>query len=73
VADGGGVERRVGEERGVRPVVAELEKRLSEHLGSRVRITTDRGGSRGRIVVEFFDLDQFDGVLERMGVRGEIG
>lgn len=73
VADGGGVERRVVEERGVRPVVAELEKRLSEHLGSRVRITTDRGGSRGRIVVEFFDLDQFDGVLERMGVRGEIG
>jgi len=47
--------------------VADLERRLAEHLGTRVRITTQRNGTRGRIVVEFYDLDHFDGLMGRMG------
>lgn len=50
--------------------VADLERQLSEHLGTRVRIATDRSGVRGRLVISFYDLDQFDGVLTKLGYRG---
>jgi hypothetical protein len=42
---------------------------LSEHLGTKVRILLRHGGVRGRMVVEFFDLDHFDGLMERIGFR----
>ena len=48
----------------------DLERRLADHLGTRVRLRTDATGKRGRIVVEFFDLDQLEGVLKRMGLDG---
>lgn len=48
--------------------VADLERRLSEHLGTKVRIVTDHGGVRGRMVISFYDLDQFDGVLAKIGL-----
>ena len=50
---------------------ADLEKRLGEHLGTKVRLETNSGGTKGRMVVEFYGLDQFDGLLERIGFRGE--
>jgi len=50
---------------------ADLEIRLSEHLGTPVEIRTDKSGKRGRLVVKFFDLDQLDGVFDRMGFGGE--
>jgi ParB family transcriptional regulator, chromosome partitioning protein len=45
--------------------VARLEEELSEHLGSRVNISTSRKG-KGRLTIEFVDLDQLDGLLERL-------
>ncbi len=51
------------------PALVDLEKRLGEHLGTRVRIETDKGGKRGKIVAEFFDLDHFDGLVGKMGFR----
>ncbi|MCB9838541.1 MAG: ParB/RepB/Spo0J family partition protein [Phycisphaeraceae bacterium] len=50
---------------------ADLEIKLSEHLGTPVTIRTDKSGKKGRLIVRFFDLDQFDGVLDRMGFGGE--
>jgi ParB family chromosome partitioning protein len=47
--------------------VADLERRLSEHLGSRVRIQLGRKKGTGRVVLEFFNLDQFDGLLSKLG------
>ena len=47
--------------------IADLEKRLGEHLGTRVKIKTDKSGKRGRIEVAFFDLDHFDGLMQRVG------
>lgn len=47
--------------------VADLERRLSEHLGSRVRIQLGRKKGTGRVVLEFFNLDQFDGLLAKLG------
>jgi ParB family chromosome partitioning protein len=45
----------------------ELEKQLGEHLGTRVRIVTGAGGARGKLTIEFFDLDHFDGLMAKLG------
>lgn len=49
-------------------VVADLERRLAQRLGTKVTIVTGASGTKGRIVVEFYDLDHFDGLMARMGV-----
>jgi len=51
--------------------VADLERRLGDHLGTRVKIKTNEQGTKGRVVLEFYDLDHFDGLMGRMGFRGE--
>jgi ParB-like chromosome segregation protein Spo0J len=51
--------------------LAALEKQLGEHLGTPVRIRTDAKGRRGRIVIGFYSLEQFEGLMERMGFRME--
>lgn len=51
--------------------VQDLEKQLSEHLGTKVRLLLRRGGAQGRVVVEFFDLDHFDGLMNRIGFRAK--
>lgn len=56
----------------VSSVLQDLERRLSEQLGTRVRLLTNAKGSKGRIQIEFYDLDQFDGLLERLGIAGEV-
>ncbi|MFG0276252.1 MAG: ParB/RepB/Spo0J family partition protein [Phycisphaerales bacterium] len=48
---------------------ADLEKRLGEHLGTRVHLQTRAGGKKGRLVIEFYDLDHFDGLLTKFGFR----
>jgi ParB family chromosome partitioning protein len=45
----------------------ELEKQLGEHLGTSVRIRANAGGKRGSVVVKFYDLDHFDGLMSKMG------
>lgn len=50
-----------------RAVLADVEKQLGEHLGTKVTITTDRRGTKGRVIVEFYGLDHFDALLTRMG------
>jgi len=52
-------------------VLRDLERRIGEELGTRVKIRTDKSRTRGRMVVEFYDLDQFDGLLARLGVKSE--
>lgn len=52
--------------------VREMERRLQEHLGTKVTIRTDRTGQRGRLVIRFYGLDQFEGILGRMGANPRI-
>jgi ParB family chromosome partitioning protein len=52
-------------------VLRDLERSLSEHLGTRVTLKTNKQGTKGRVQIEFFDLDQFDGLLAKLGVHGE--
>ena len=50
-----------------RAIVADLEKQLGEHLGTKVKIKTDRSGKSGSIEIRFFDLDHFDGIVAMTG------
>ena len=47
--------------------VADLERQLAEHLGTRVNLQLGRKKGSGRLVVEFYNLDQFDGLMQKMG------
>jgi ParB family transcriptional regulator, chromosome partitioning protein len=49
-------------------VLRDIEKRIAQVLGTKVHITTDPTGKRGQITLDFYDLDQFDGLLTRLGV-----
>ncbi|MHC4265488.1 MAG: ParB/RepB/Spo0J family partition protein [Planctomycetota bacterium] len=48
--------------------IAELENQLSKELGTRVSIDTRKNGQRGKIVIEFYSLDDFDRIAERLGM-----
>ncbi len=50
--------------------LADLETQLSEHLGTRVHVQQQgKKAGKGKLVIEYFDLDQFDGLLARMGFK----
>lgn len=47
--------------------IRDLESRLGDHLQTRVRIDVSASGDKGKIVIEFFDLEHFDGLMRVMG------
>jgi hypothetical protein len=47
----------------------ELEGVLSTQLGSRVKIETQKKGQKGKMIIEFRSLEEFDRVLERLGMQ----
>lgn len=49
------------------PHVVDLEKRLGVHLGTRVGISLGRKKGQGKMTINFFSLEQFDGLLEKLG------
>ena len=48
--------------------ILDLENQLSSELGTKVRIETRRSGQRGRIIIEFSSLDEFDRIAEQIGL-----
>jgi len=46
-----------------------LERELSELLGTKVTISTNRAGDRGHVSIEFYGLAHFDGLLAKLGYR----
>lgn len=52
--------------------VTDLESRLSRALGTPVHIQLGKKKGSGRMVVEFFSLDQFDGLISKLGVSAAI-
>jgi ParB family chromosome partitioning protein len=50
------------------PHIADLEDKLCRHLGTRVSIETRKNGRRGRILIEFDSLDDFDRITEALGL-----
>jgi ParB family chromosome partitioning protein len=51
--------------------VADLEKTLARHLGMKVQLRSVPGKGRGRLVIHYATLEQFDDLLERLGVKVE--
>ena len=49
------------------PHLADLQQRLGEHLGTKVRIRQGAKKGTGSITIDFYSLDQFDGLMERLG------
>ena len=49
----------------------ELARQLGAHLGTRVQIRTGRKKGAGQLVVDFYDLDQFDGLMKRLDFKPE--
>lgn len=50
------------------PHILDLERKLSSQLSTKVNIDTRKNGQRGRIVIEFYSLDEFDSITERIGI-----
>ena len=48
--------------------IADLETRLSSQLGTRVSIQANKSGQKGKINIEFYSLDEFDRIIEKMGM-----
>lgn len=49
------------------PHLADLQRQLGEHLGTKVAITSGKKKGTGRLTIDFYSLDQFDGLMERLG------
>jgi len=64
-ADGGAGPAKV---RSKAPHIVDLEQKLCRHLGTRVSIETRKNGHRGKILIEFDSLDEFDRISEALGL-----
>ena len=51
------------------PNLTQLEERLRERLAAPVRLRYDAVRGRGRIEIGFTNLDECDGILQRLGLR----
>ncbi|HPD45337.1 MAG TPA: ParB/RepB/Spo0J family partition protein [Anaerohalosphaeraceae bacterium] len=49
--------------------IMDLERRLKAALGTKVKISAGKRGNRGRIIIEYSSLDEFERLTERMGVN----
>lgn len=49
--------------------VATLERELQEHLGTRVAVRLGRKKGVGELRIQFFSLDEFDGLMQRIGFQ----
>jgi ParB family chromosome partitioning protein len=50
------------------PHILDLESKLTSQLGTKVSIETRKTGQRGNIVIEFYSLDEFDRIMEVLGL-----
>jgi ParB family chromosome partitioning protein len=51
------------------PNIVDLENKLRRELGTKVDIQAKRGGQRGKIIIEFYCLDDFERILQRVGIE----
>lgn len=53
--------------------IIDLEKRLQTILGTKVNIEPKKKGNRGRIIIDYYSLDEFERLTERMGLISSEG
>ena len=49
--------------------ILDLESKFCTQLGTKVTIETRKNGQRGKIIIEFHSLDEFDRISEKMGLE----
>lgn len=49
--------------------LADLEKQISQQLGTKVRISQGRKKGSGTLALDFYSLEQFETLLEQLGVK----
>ena len=49
------------------PHLQDLQRQLGEHLGTKVVIEQGKKKGTGRLTIDFYSLDQFDGLMQRLG------
>ena len=70
--EGQGADDKTSEETVEKSVhVQALEKRFEEATKTKVRIRESQKKGRGRIVIDYYSLDDFDRIAEKLGVRYE--
>jgi ParB family chromosome partitioning protein len=50
------------------PHIIDIESKMSSFFGTKVMIETRKNGQRGKIGIEFYSIDEFDRITEKMGV-----
>lgn len=51
--------------------IVDLERRLQSLLGTRVNIKPNKRANRGRIIIDYHSIDEFDRLTEHMGLISE--
>lgn len=51
--------------------LADLRRQLEAHLGTRVDLRVGRKKGAGELRIQFFSLDDFDGLMQRIGFKGD--
>jgi ParB family chromosome partitioning protein len=51
--------------------IVDLERRLQTLLGTRVNIKPNKRNNRGRIIIDYHSIDEFDRLTEKMGLISE--
>lgn len=51
------------------PVISDVERQLGQQLGTKVRIDANTARTKGRIIIDYYDVDHFGSLLEQMGVK----
>jgi ParB family chromosome partitioning protein len=51
--------------------IKDLEEKIRARLGTRVDIKARKNGQRGKIIIEFYSLDEFDNITQMLGVTTE--
>ncbi len=49
--------------------IIDLERRLQSLLGTKVSIKANKRSPRGRIIIDYYSLDEFERLTERMGLQ----
>jgi len=55
--------------RTIHPQIADIERQLGEAFGTKVRLATSGDGTRGRITIDFYGVEHFEGIVRTLGVR----
>lgn len=59
--------KKIAEKKEISPEIKEIEKRLSDNFGSKVKIITGR--KKGKIEIEYYGNDDFARIMEKLGLK----